>query len=273
MVMERAVKGEGNRTRRGIQSIEIGATVLRVLAAASGPLQLKDIGAATGMPPSKVYKYLISFIAAGLVKQEAASGRYDLGSFAIELGLAGLGRIDELDTVGAALVRITTELEHDAQISVWTERGPTIVRWRQGSKGVALRVREGSVLPLLNTATGRLWTCHLPSAATEGLIASELEHLAANSDQPRAVLWEYYEEKIASIRRYGLARAEGERRPGIDALAGPIFNRDGIAFAITLLGPHNDFELSFGGPVAKSFAAILRETSRQLGGTADGASV
>jgi DNA-binding IclR family transcriptional regulator len=251
--------------RKGIQSIEIGATVLRALTRASGPLQLREIGLATGMTPSKVYKYLVSFTAAGLVKQDAISGRYDLGSFSLELGLAAIGRIDEVDVVTVELAKATAEIQRDAHVTLWGNGGPTVVRWKQGSNNISIRVREGTVLPILTTATGRIWASYLPKARAEPLIAADLDRLERESGQPRSVLRDYYEEKIASVRRSGLARSEGERRVGIDAISGPIFNRDGIAFAMTILGPHRDLDLSYDGKMAAQFRAILQSASIQLG--------
>jgi DNA-binding IclR family transcriptional regulator len=251
--------------RRGIQSIEIGTAILRALAKAPGPLQLRDIALAVGMPPSKAYKYLVSFAIAGLVKQDPSSGRYDLGPFSLELGLAALSRIDEFGIAEAALAGITAALQRDAQISVWTEHGPTVIRWKQGAKDVSIRVREGTLLPILTTATGRVFACYLPKSATAPLIEKELDNLQKASPQSRATLQDYYEEKIMAVRRFGMARAEGERRIGIDSLAGPIFSRDGIAFVITVLGPHGNFSFPYDGNMANEFSSILKQASIQLG--------
>src|SRR5476649_1673483 len=78
------------RTSTGIQSIEIGISLLRILADARGALPLTAIAAAAGMALGKAHKYLASFIRSGLVIQSETGGRYDLGAFALDLGLAAM---------------------------------------------------------------------------------------------------------------------------------------------------------------------------------------
>ncbi|HEY4202712.1 MAG TPA: IclR family transcriptional regulator [Devosiaceae bacterium] len=251
--------------RVGIQSIEIGTAVLRALVQAPGPLQLRDVAQAAHMPPSKTYKYLVSLTDVGLVRQDEASGRYDLGPFALELGLAALGRIDEIDIVAAGLGQITAELQRDAEITTWGAAGPTVIRWKQGSRNVSIRVKEGSILPVLTSATGCVWACYLPKAQTERLIEAELDVLVERTGQKREALQSFYDKKIADVRRRGLASAEGELRSGIDALAGPVFGPSGLAFVMTMLAPHHDTDLSHDGAIANRFRDILQKTSDQLG--------
>jgi DNA-binding IclR family transcriptional regulator len=75
-------------TARGIQSIEIGGRLLRVLADAIQPMMLGGLADAAGMPPGQAHAYLVSFRKMQLVEQDGVSGRYRLGPFALRLGLA-----------------------------------------------------------------------------------------------------------------------------------------------------------------------------------------
>ena len=80
--------------RQGIQSIEVGARILQALARAPHPQMLRDLAAAAQMPAAKAHRYLVSFARMGLVEQQADTGLYDLGSFALELGLGALARLE-----------------------------------------------------------------------------------------------------------------------------------------------------------------------------------
>lgn len=262
MSVVQSFRGTG---RRGIQSVEIGAGVLRVVRESSVPLQLKEIAQRSGMAPSKAYRYIVSYVATGLLRQDPATGRYDLGPFCLELGLAALGRMDEMDVVSKALVQVTEELGRDAHISVWSSVGPMIARWKHGPKEVAIRVREGAVLPLLSSATGRVWACHLPTVHTYELMDRELRLLAEQSHKSLEDIRDYYQERISAVRRHGLARADQEKRQGINALSGPIFNGTGIVYAMTLLGPTGEIDLSYDGQTGSRFREILSAVSRQLG--------
>src|ERR1700678_159990 len=85
------MRGSGNQ--QGVQSVEVGARLLKAIGAASAPLMLKDLAAAARMPPAKAHRYLVSLGRAGLVQQNAGTGLYDLGPFAVDLGLSALGRL------------------------------------------------------------------------------------------------------------------------------------------------------------------------------------
>lgn len=251
--------------RRGIQSIEIGLSVLRALARSTGPLHLREIALAAGMPPSKAYRYLVSFTEAGMVKQDADSSQYDLGPFAMQLGLAALGRIDELDIAASELRRVCIETRCDAHLTVWGDTGPTVIRWHQGRNDIAIRVREGALLPIMTSATGRIWACYLTDQIIAPLIKMELAELKQETGTSRSKFLEHYHNQIGATRQHHLSRALGEKRQGIDALSGPVFNRGGIAFAITLLCPQGDFDFSYDGIPASIFREILTDLSKQLG--------
>ena len=64
------------------------------------PPAIQSIG--VGMPAAKAHRYLASFMPAGLIEQHPESGRYDLGPFALELGLglAAMARLDPLALAG-----------------------------------------------------------------------------------------------------------------------------------------------------------------------------
>ena len=70
-------------TPRRIGAIEVGFRLVRVLEAADGPLPLKDLSERAGMPPSKAYAYVASFVHEGLIEQDSVTGRYGLGPFAM----------------------------------------------------------------------------------------------------------------------------------------------------------------------------------------------
>ena len=75
------------KERRGIQSIEVGGQLLNALVKSGTPMMLKDLASEAGMPPAKAHPYLVSFAKLGLIEQNPATARYELGPLALELGL------------------------------------------------------------------------------------------------------------------------------------------------------------------------------------------
>ena len=74
-------------SKHGVQSLEVGAGVLRAVVNGHRAMMLKEIAAAADIPPSKAHRYLVSLIRSGLIEQDPATSRYSLGPFALNIGL------------------------------------------------------------------------------------------------------------------------------------------------------------------------------------------
>src|SRR5688500_537284 len=102
--------------------------VLKVLIESRRALHLREIAVAAEMAPSNVYRYLVSFVEAGMVSQDPATAQYDIGPLAVELGLAALRRVDSIEAGVEALSCLVSELELDGHLCVFGSAGPTVVR-------------------------------------------------------------------------------------------------------------------------------------------------
>jgi DNA-binding IclR family transcriptional regulator len=148
--------------------------LLQALAASPRAMMLRDLAAAADMSPAKAHRYLVSFQRLGAVTQDAVSQRYDLGPFALQLGLAGLNRLDPVRKARPILSQLRDEIDQTAGIAVWGNHGPTIVHWEESSHPVSASLRLGDVMPMLNSATGRLYGAYLSRRQTLPLIEREL---------------------------------------------------------------------------------------------------
>ena len=253
------------KVQRGIQSIEVGGQLLLALAAASAPTGLGDLARASGMDASKAHRYLVSFGKLGLVRQEPTTGCYALGPFAAQLGLAALQRLDPLREATRAAEGLVARIGHTVAIAAHGPLGPTVVRIEESVHALHVNMRTGTVMSLLNTATGLVFAAWLPQRE----IARMLEHEAirlygekvSRNDVDRRL-----ERPLREVRRHGLARAVGRPIPGINALSAPIFDFNGrLVLAITSLGPAGTFDASWDGPIAASIKACAADLSGRLG--------
>jgi DNA-binding IclR family transcriptional regulator len=253
-------------SRQGIQSIEVGVPLLRVLADHGAPMMLRDLAREAGMPAAKAHRYLVSFARTGLVTQDPLSGRYDLGHFALDLGLASLARLDAVRVATPVLDALGDEIGETVALAVWGNMGPTIVRWVDSKRPVTVNLRTGSVMPLLHSAIGLCFVAFFDSPLLQRRIEEELE-ISARGDDPRGPITRtQLDALIADIREHGMSRAVGSVIPGINAFCAPVFNHDGkMALAITGLGPAGLLPSNWNSPVAKAIHAAAHSISRQLG--------
>ncbi|MDN8445836.1 helix-turn-helix domain-containing protein, partial [Acinetobacter baumannii] len=79
----------------GVQSLEVGLSVLNALLEHNQPIILKDLSSKLEMHPAKVHRYLVSLIRMDYAKQ-LEDGQYALGDQAWRLGLNCIQHSDTL---------------------------------------------------------------------------------------------------------------------------------------------------------------------------------
>ena len=252
--------------RQGIQSIEVGFRLLRALAATNRPMMLRDIASQAGMPAAKAHRYLVSFMRIGLVEQDVASGRYDLGAYALELGLSGLGRLDPLRFAGPILEELCEQIGETVALAVWGNHGATIVRIVDAGGPVTITLRAGTVLPLTKSATGRAFAAFYRAPFLKKLLDAELQETAETSKVAITTVRRQLEKTLAEIREHGISRATGSLTPGINGFSAPVFDHTGsMVAAITSLGSMGEFNVEWDSPAAKAMLDAASSLSLRLG--------
>lgn len=255
--------------KHGVQSLEVGMSILRAMAAGRRAMMLKDIAQAAGMPPSKAHRYLVSLIRTGLVEQDRLSSRYDLGPFALNLGLVALDRLDRIRLGMQAITDLRDRTNETCALIVWNEAGPVVVRWERPHRTVTVNVVTGVNLSLLRSAGGRVFGAWLPPAQTEALIQAEIDSGKAPA-RIRTVA--AARAMLAEVRTHGIAvlPPEDYYARGVEAAAAPVFNLKGdLTMAIAVVGVEGVMDM---GPESEALAALriaAAELSRRLGATVE----
>ena len=253
-------------TSVGIQSIENGTPVLRALVQAREPMTLTAIAVASGMAPGKAHKYLASFIRSGLVVQQESGGRYDLGPFALELGVAAMRRINVVEIAQPILDDLRDLLGHTVSLAIWANRGPTIMRIAETPDLMSLTVRFGTVMPLLTSAFGRIFAAFLDRRLTQSQMQAELrDHVRFPVNSGLGNL-DDIETMLAQFRARRMSVAENLSAPGRAALAAPIFDHNSrIVAAIAVIGVQGRLDLNWDGRPARELTRAARKLSQRLG--------
>ncbi len=257
---------EAGKQRQGIQSIEVGARLLRALAANGRSMMLRDLAKNAAMPAAKAHRYLVSFMRMGLVEQDANSGRYDLGEFSLELGLASLARLDPVRLAAPILEDLCERIGETVALAMWGNHGATCVRWVEAGGPITITLRTGVVLPLTTSATGLAFSAFFRSPYLKKQLDAELRATAESTRTTIAALTRRLEVQLEEIRSQGLSRASGSFTPGINGFSAPVFDHTArMVAAITSLGTVGHFDMEWDSTLAtnvKEAAAIL---SKRLG--------
>lgn len=263
---EDRTNGRSSADRRGIQSIEVGGALLQVLVRTAAPMMLKDLAREAGMPPAKAHPYLVSFGKLGLIDQDPVTGRYGLGAFALQMGLSALQGLNPLRVATPEAARLSDEIQQNVAIAVWGNHGPTIVSIEECSRPVHVNMRPGTVMSLLNSATGRVFAAFLSERMTAPLEQEELARLASANQPALRVSRKHIDEELADVRARRMARAVGHPIPGINAFCAPVFDHAGhLALTLTAMGPAGSFNPDWDGPIAEKVRNCATAISARLG--------
>lgn len=240
-------------TRKGVQSVEHAMSILEVFTKAERELTVTELSDTVGMPASKTHHYLVSLVRTGVLRQ-TDSGTYDLGPFALQLGLSSLRRREPIELAVVAAKKLRDANGETTFISIWGSFGPTIIRYFEGFQPVTVEVRAGLTLPLATSATGKVFiawaseTILAPAALRENLSKKRFNNIRK------------------ATRQQGLGVVDGDLLPRIASLSAPVFDQDGrLELSITQLGWSGEFDNSPEGNTAKELTNCSRNLSFELG--------
>ena len=229
-------------------------------------MTLSALAAAAEMPPSKAHRYLAGYITAGFAAQDPTTSRYMLGPLALEIGLAALRGLDVLALAEDVLVGLRDAVGDTVSMTVWANRGPTVVRWLEGAQtAVILATNLGVVLPVTTSANGMVFAALLPPEATRALVDTEIAaHNASRTEQRRRRV--QFERSLAYVREHGLSVSDNLVQPAISSLAAPVRGFTGtIAASVAIVGLHGVLDLALDGKPAVALRAAAARISERLG--------
>lgn len=216
----------------GIKSVSNAFKILDVVARNEGPISLKEISLRAGVSASKAHRYLQSLCACGLLSQARKSGSYDLGVAAMRLGLAAVNRVDVVNRAGEALSAFAQELDVDVCLTVWSELGPTVVRFERCRHPSAAMIGPGVAFPILTSAIGLVFLAFAePALANEVIEREAMKRI----DSERINVAEL-KRRLEGIRTTGYAKTAGMLLPGRYCCAAPIISIDDhIVAAVSII--------------------------------------
>jgi DNA-binding IclR family transcriptional regulator len=244
----------GRAEQRSIRAIRQGFALLRAIETHGEAMPISTLAAAAGMSAGQAHAYLAAFREVGLIRQEPGGDRYELGPYALTLGLAALARLDVREASLPPMRRLRDATGEAVHLALWSGSSPVIVARLDGHRALPVSIRIGFALPLDSSASGRVFLAFLPEARRLAEAA-----LAGADTTPLARL-------AAETRRRRLARTDSLVANGFAALSASVFDHEGgLAAAMTVLGPAGVLDARLDGPLARALSEAASEASETLG--------
>lgn len=255
--------------RQRVQAAETGLAVLKGLGRLGGRSSLSVLAAHVGESPAKVHRYLASLVEEGFVTQAAGSQQYVLGAESIALGLAAMRQAEPIRAAEPSLSRLREALSLTCFVAVMGNKGATIVRFEEPWLPISVNARVGSVLPLLWSATGRVFLAwQRDDARLRAMAEQELAEAPPEMRLPLGDGADPIGRLADSVLAAGCATVKDTNLRGISAVSAPVFDHGArVCAALTVLGPTGAFDASAQGAAAEAVRAEARAVSAALGCT------
>lgn len=188
-------------------------------------MTLGDLARAAGIGRSTAHRYLQSLLKEGMVQQDTASGHYDLGPMALSIGTAALKRVDAVEIASRHMRQLAQDHAVSGGVAVWTDRGPTLVRWFRSAYLAINPVGLGDVLPIDNTACGLVFQAYLPASRIETARRNQAPFFQGQPPSP---------DQLQQTRLCGWAQRSNHLLPNITGQAAIILDaQQEVACAVT----------------------------------------
>jgi IclR family acetate operon transcriptional repressor len=205
--------------------------------------------------PSSASRLLATLERGGLVEREPG-GPYRLGLHLVALADRVLGRLDVRELARPQLQALVDETGETATLSVPGGADAVTVDFVAGESSVLSLARLGR--PSIGHATAAGKVLLALGGAQPGELVAYTERTITDPGRLAA--------ELAAVREQGWAEAAGEREPDLNALAAPVYGRDGALVAIVgLQGPGGRLTAERRRAVLPALLRAAATVSRALG--------
>jgi IclR family transcriptional regulator, KDG regulon repressor len=251
-----------NESPETVLGIDRAIVILGYLAAKKKGAGVRQISRDLGYSSSVTQKILNTLKTHQFVKQDEASGVYQLGIALVELGLSVLERLDVRQIARPHLTDLADDTQETALLAIRDGLHAVYIDKAESPLPIRMNAGIGAHRPLNCTGVGKVLLAWGPAGLLETMNwAPILKKSTPNSIDDL----EQLKVELEHVREQGFALDQEELHVGMMCVAAPVFNREGeVIAAITVAGPTERIKDRIEGHASKVMtkAALI---SRELG--------
>jgi len=246
-----------------VQSVSRAIAILRVFSVEEAELGVTEISRRVGLHKSTTFRLLSTLIAEGLVAKNPETERYRLGIGLLELA----GRVQIFTEIrqaaGPHIQALAQECSGTVNVSI-LEAGMSFNLEQAVPRGFLINNYGwvGRRTPLHATSTGKVLLAWLPPAQFEATVEEPLQSFTRNTITDIEVL----QDELLSIKTAGYAIGHEEYEVGLNAVAAPIYNREGdVVAALSVSGPSYRLSPDNFEDIAEAVIKTAKRISLEIG--------
>lgn len=243
--------------------------VARLLSAIAdsphGSVRVSSLAATVGLAPSTTHRLLHLLRREGLVDWSADGHSYSIGAEFYRLSARVIGQKKIADIAQPFLDRLAHRFGEAALFGVAIPSIPAMifVARADGQHPLQYRIQMNHHLSLWWGASGKSILAYVDDVLRDRVIAHERAH-GGNLPPAKDI-----EAALQLVRRRGFAVTEGEKLPGAQGIAAPVFGTEGIVGCLCITAPKGriarDSVMTIGRVVAQEAAELSRALGAPIG--------
>ncbi|MFB8275436.1 IclR family transcriptional regulator [Nocardia colli] len=253
--------GEDPGRAAAVQSVDRALLVLEIIAKL-GQAGVTEIAAELGVHKSTVSRLITVLESRGYVEQLSDRGKYRLGFSIVRLAGSTSAQVDLVGQSQGACNALAAETGETTNIAVLDGNRIINIVEAAGTGSIALRSWVGQSCPAHATSSGKVLLSGLEPAALRKQVGPKLESFTENTLTKVADL----AAQLVEVRENGWASVREELEIGLNAVAAPVFDSNGvIVAALSVSGPAYRLSPDRFAPTAALAIASAAEISHRLG--------
>lgn len=213
-----------------IKSLEKCFVILECLKSAQLNLTLEEITQKTGYKKTSCFRQLKTMLALGVVELSPATKKYRYGPRLAAIGLSALKNMNLRQSALPILQKLRDETGETINLTILSGTEILYVERIMSDYLVNVNINVGDTLPVYCASMGKVILAYLPDDRLKQIISSV--DFAAKT--PKTIISKSaLLKELETIKNNGFAINDEELEMGLRAVAAPIFNYEGEAFAAT----------------------------------------
>ena len=230
--METKVKPNKPKTR--LSSVTNAIRLIKVFSDEFYELGIGDLARRLLLPKSTVHRLASTLVGAGVLEQNAESGKYRLGLVVFELGSLVRRKMDFSSEAKPFLMTLRDKTGETVHLAILDQSNIVYINSFESRNAVRMRIDVGTRKPAHATAAGKVMLAFQSAEALTKLFTAGLKEWTVNTIVDPAA----FRRELATIQTRGYAIADEESEIGVRSLAAPVWDHFGnVIAAVSIAGP------------------------------------
>lgn len=251
-----------DQTQYNVRAVERALQILDCFDENHCEMGVSEIAEQVELHKATAHRILTTLLNFGYVERAADGQRYRLGLKLMEMGCKVMHNMDLREVALPYMTQLTQQFDEACDLSVFDRGQVLYIDVLKSSHALTIAASTGQRLPAYCTASGKVFLAHLGPDELSSHLSEPLKRFTSNTITSREKLLS----ELKDVKQQGCAYDNEELEVGIQAIAAPVYGRDGnVAAAIGMPCPTSRVGTDKLATFAKALIETTTAISRRLG--------